>query len=70
MYSGLSVVAVDFPSHRTLPINEKISFFENGNKNNFIEALKNINLTTQPSTDELKEISIETRAEKIIEFVF
>lgn len=68
--SGCKVLAVDFPAHRNLPLSEYISFFENGNKNNFIEALKNINLTTQPSTDELKEISIETRAEKIIEFVF
>ena len=41
LYSGLSVVAVDFPSHRTLPINEKkISFFENGNKESFINSLK------------------------------
>ena len=33
--SGMSIIAVDFPSHRTLPINEKISFFENGNKEQF-----------------------------------
>ena len=51
LYSGLSILAVDFPSHRTLPINEKINFFENGNKESFINSLKN-SKNTKPLTED------------------
>ena len=70
LYSGLKILAVDFPAHKSLPLNKYISFFEYGNKESFIEALKNIDFNQLPSQEELKEISIETRAKKIIEFIF
>ncbi len=70
LYSGLYVVAVDFPSHRTLPINEKISFFENGNKESFINSLKN-SINNKPlSEDEKHLITLDRRAEQLIKYIF
>lgn len=70
LYSGLSVVAVDFPSHRTLPINEKISFFENGNKESFINSLKNSKNTKPLSEDEKHLITLDRRAKQLIKYIF
>ena len=70
MYSGLSVVAVDFPSHRTLPISEKISFFENGNKESFINSLKNSKDRKPLSKNERYSITLDHRAQKLIDFIY
>jgi hypothetical protein len=70
LYSGLSIVAVDFPSHRTLPFSEKISFFENGNKKSFINSLKNSNKTKSLSVDEKHLITLDRRAERLIKYIF
>ena len=70
LYSGLSVIAVDFPSHRTLPISEKVNFFENGNKEAFINSLKNSKKNEPLSKDQLYIISLHWRAEKLIEFIY
>ena len=70
LYSGLYVIAVDFPSHRTLPINEKVSFFENGNKESFINSLKNSKRNEPLSKDQLHITSLNWRAEKLIKFIF
>ncbi len=68
--SKLSVVAVDFPSHRALPFNENISFFDYGDKYSFIDAL-NKSKTNKPLTDdELFKVSLNNRAKKIISFIF
>ena len=70
LYSGLSIIAVDFPSHRSLPINEKISFFENGNKESFINSLKN-SKNNQPLTNEERySITLDNRAMKLIDFIY
>ena len=70
LYSGLYVIAVDFPSHRTLPFNEKVSFFENGNKESFINSLKNSKRNEPLSKDQLHITSLNWRAEKLIKFIF
>ena len=70
LYSGLYVIAVDFPSHRTLPFNEKVSFFENGNKESFINSLKNSKKSESLSKDQLYITSLNWRAEKLINFIF
>jgi len=70
LYSGLSVVAVDFPSHRTLPINEKISFFENGNKESFINSLKNSKNIEPLSKKEKYLITLDRRAEQLTKYIF
>ena len=70
LHSGLSIVAVDFPSHRSLPLNEKISFFEDGNKSDFINSLK-VSKDSKTLSDKEKFLtSLENRAEKLIELIF
>lgn len=70
LYSGLLVLAVDFPSHKILPFNEKIIFFENGNKDDFIQKLKSSNNNISISDQEKYLISLENRAKKIIDYIF
>ena len=70
LYSGLSIIAVDFPSHRSLPVNEKISFFENGNKESFINSLKNSKKSQPLNEDERYSITLDHRAKKLIDFIY
>ena len=51
--ANLKVVAVDFPAHRSLPMSEKIIFFENNNEESFVNAiLKTIDLPEYDILDE------------------
>ena len=51
--ANLKVVAVDFPAHRSLPMSEKIIFFENNNQESFVNAiLKTIDLPEYDILDE------------------
>lgn len=70
LYSGLYVIAVDFPSHRSLPINEKISFFKNGNKENFIYSLENSKNIEPLSKEEKYLISLDNRVKLLINYIF
>ena len=70
LHSGLSIIAVDYPSHRSLPLNEKISFFEDGNKSDFINSLKVAKNNKTLSDKEKFLTSLENRAEKLIELIF
>ena len=70
LYAELSVIAVDFPSHRSLPVNEKISYFKNGNKKEFINSLKNSKNIKPLSKKEKYLISLDRRTEQLIEYIF
>ena len=70
LHSGLSIIAVDYPSHQSLPLNEKISFFEDGNKSDFINSLKVAKDNKTLSDKEKFLTSLENRAEKLIELIF
>ena len=70
LLSELSIIAVDFPSHRSLPFNEKIVFFKNGNKEDFIKRLKMLKSSEQLSEDEKYAISLESRAKNLIDFIY
>lgn len=51
--ANLKIVAVDFPAHRSLPMSEKIIFFENNNEESFVNAiLKTIDLPEYDILDE------------------
>lgn len=51
--ANLKIVAVDFPAHRSLPMSEKIIFFENNNQESFVNAiLKTIDLPEYDILDE------------------
>ena len=70
LYSGLRVIAVDFPAHRVLPFKEKIKFFEYNNKESFVEALIESKETNSLSETEKYSISLENRSKKLIQFLF
>ena len=61
--ANLKVVAVDFPAHRSLPMSEKIIFFENNNQESFVNAiLKTIDLPEYDILDEdVRSISERTK---------
>ena len=62
--ASLSVVAIDFPSHRVLPNQENIFYFDN-NEDSLIKAVKEACSSDFKEID-LKEISLDNRAKKII----
>ena len=63
--ASLNVVAIDFPSHRVLPNQENIFYFEN-NKNSLIDAVQEACGSDFKKID-LEEISLDNRAKKIID---
>ena len=63
--ASLSVVAIDFPSHRVLPNQENIFYFDN-NEDSLIKAVIEACNSGFKEID-LKEISLDNRAKKIIE---
>ena len=59
----LRIVAIDYPSHKILPFQENIHYFKN--KSSLISAIKEAG-KSEFHTVELGEISLDTRAKKII----
>jgi len=64
----LIIIAIDFPSHRTLPFSENILFFE---ENNLISLIDSFNSAIYKKGLALDKelISLNNRANKIIEFI-
>ncbi len=62
---GLRVIAIDFPSHRLLPNQENIFYFEN-NEDSLIKAVLEAFNSDFKEID-LQNISLDNRAKKIIE---
>jgi glycosyltransferase involved in cell wall biosynthesis len=69
LYAGLGVIAVDYPSHRSLPYSKNISFFTNEDSRSFIEALKDVSNKNTLNKADLESLSLENRAKKIIKFL-
>tara|TARA_B100000886_G_scaffold340534_1_gene310924 strand:- start:3975 stop:5036 length:1062 start_codon:yes stop_codon:yes gene_type:complete len=65
----LKIVAVDFPSHRNLPMSNVINFFENNNLDSFVNSV--VSASNSESYDALDEEvqSVSERTKTIIEFV-
>ena len=60
------MIASDYPSHRSLPFNNIISFFNLNEKNSLSNALRNIP-NTNLEKNYLKEITVDNRVKKIID---
>jgi glycosyltransferase involved in cell wall biosynthesis len=69
LYADLGVIAIDFPSHRSLPYSKNISFFTNKDFRSFIEALEDASNKNTLNKDALESLSLENRAKKIIKFL-
>ncbi|MDC1070738.1 glycosyltransferase [Acidimicrobiia bacterium] len=61
----LQIVAVDFPSHRELPFNENIIFFDEDNKEMFIQKLYELKDIEPFENTEYEEFSYSSRIKKI-----
>ena len=68
----LKVIAVDFPSHRSLMFSDKIIFFNLESRESLINALELSikNETSFLEEDEIRKLSLEARATSIINFCF
>ena len=66
LYMGLKVIGVDFPSHRALPNNSEINFFEENDTSSFEAAVKQALKKNQPLNIDKEDFSLNTRAKKII----
>ena len=66
LYMGLKVIGVDFPSHRTLPRNNEINFFQENDTSSFETAVKKSLKKNQPANIDTEDFSLNTRAQKII----
>ncbi len=69
LYGNLNVIAVDFPSHRSLPYSDRISFYDLDNEKSFINALKNAQNIKPLSDKERNSITLDTRVNKILNFL-
>ena len=68
LYGGLFVIASDYPSHRTLPFNKMISFFNLKDKNSLSNAIRNLpNIDLEKNY--LREITVDKRAKEIIKLL-
>ena len=68
LYGGLFVIASDYPSHRSLPFNNMISFFNLKDKNSLSNSLHNLpDINSDKSY--LSEITVDKRVKKIIELL-
>lgn len=66
LYMGLKVIGVDFPSHRALPKNNEINFFQENDISSFETAVKQALEKNQPVDVNKEDFSLNTRAKKII----
>ena len=69
LFAEIKVVAVDFPSHRSLPFAEKIAFFSENNEESFINAIKKASKTNALKKKDLKSIRMESRVNEIISLI-
>ena len=69
LYAGLKIVAVDFLSHHELPFSENIIFFEMNDDQSLITGLKKASKSKNLKIDNIEEISLENRANKIFKFI-
>ena len=67
LYGGLNILAVDFPSHRSLPLSENISFFQNGDFKSFKNALFDCKTIKPISRESLNSITLDFYKDRIWE---
>ena len=65
----LNIIAVDFPSHRSLPESKDIDFFTEDDKESFINACLD-SLNTAPRINGIRnKYSYEERVNKLLKFI-
>ena len=69
LYGGLKILAVDFPAHKELPFSDNIIYFKNNDSESFKKALYKINQKEKLDKSLLKEVTLDSRIKKIIQFI-
>ncbi len=70
LFSGLKVLAVDFPAHRNLPFSKNIIFFKNNDAQSLQKALLDIKEKEHiVEKNLLNEITLDSRIKKIMKFI-
>jgi hypothetical protein len=67
--AGLKVLAVDFESHKNLPLKENIYFFENNNLSSFKDSLLKASEEIFVQNPELERFSYSYRTDKLIKHI-
>ena len=67
LFAKLNIIAVDFPAHRILPYSENISFFKNGDHEEFIDCI--IEAASKNNRENFKGISIDDRVKELLQFI-
>jgi hypothetical protein len=65
--AGLSVIATDFPSHRSLPLNEDIIYFKENDLEDIVFAFNNIGDIVKNNNVDLYSISLDFRTKSILQ---
>ena len=68
LYSGLNIIAVDFPSHKDLPYSQNITFFNENNHDSFINAVLFASEKQFDNTIDMNSITLKHRSYKIKNF--
>ena len=66
--ANLNIVAVNFPSHKNLPVSDNIAFFNFGDKKQFIDAIFNAESLPKPAKTDVENFSYERRIKKLLNF--
>ena len=66
--ANLNIVAVDFHSHKNLPIRDNITYFKYGDKENFIESILNAESLPSSERAQVESFSYENRVKKLVRF--
>ena len=69
LFGELNVVAVDFPSHRSLPFSDNISFFQENDQEGFIQALIQTLDKKALKKEQLQSITLDQRTEALVNFI-
>ena len=64
--SGLKVVAIDNPTHRNLPYQDKIEFFSSVSSSSFVEAIKQALKAEQPNYKNIDQYNMTNRCSRIL----
>ena len=65
----LKILAVDFPSHRNLPLNKNNFYFDEDNKEDFINKLIEASNTKFHYEEGLENYSYNSRTKKLLEYI-
>ena len=69
LYGELNILAVDFPSHRSLPFSDNITYFNENDEQGFLKALLEINKKKIIPRNELNNITLQKRVDKLLTFI-